>query len=540
MSTSSPAPPLPRPAAKRLVYKVFTKRFSLSLKVDSSQYLEDQLYRHGFNRDNAEEWLNSVAETWIQLHSNRPLVELEPLKDTLKSLDLKNSTKRAVAAPSTISSQVADVEDEKRDLEAIGEFKPLDYFHVIDAYDVPTQWYDTKTHQFGNPFEGFDILSGAEAKTALLRQRYDVIKQRILHNDNFAPSTFRSKNRDDSQALKLDTIESLQGREGDNFLLFGMLAQLEEGKVYLEDKDGSVELDLSQVVTDSSATGVFTEACFALVDGYYQDGVFHVEELGLPPPERKEKTLSFYPDVNFFGGPTVLHEKASSTLKHLETANDTVSIVILSEVWLDKPNVVSALKMLFAGYASAIPPMAFIFLGDFCSVPFVSGSGQTQRYKELWSDFADLIAQYRDIANNSQFVFLPGPNDPWGVGAYPSPPIANFFTQKMQSKIKHVRFTTNPCRIQYCTQEITVFREDLLKKLHRNCMVPAASGQQSTSMVKHMVRTIIDQGHLCPLPAHIQPLYWAYDHAMRLYPIPDVVMRFLAVYIVTETTGGKL
>lgn len=41
---------------------------------------------------------------------------------------------------------------------------------------------------------------------------------------------------------------SLIGRDGGNFLLFGMLTQIEDGKLFLEDEDAHVELDVSQCV----------------------------------------------------------------------------------------------------------------------------------------------------------------------------------------------------------------------------------------------------------------------------------------------------
>lgn len=39
-----------------------------------------------------------------------------------------------------------------------------------------------------------------------------------------------------------------------------------------------------------------------------------------------------------------------------------------------------------------------------------------------------------------------------------------------------------------------------------------------------LVKTILDQGHLCPLPLTSRPIHWRFDHALRLYPMPDVVV----------------
>jgi DNA polymerase epsilon subunit 2 len=52
-----------------------------------------------------------------------------------------------------------------------------------------------------------------------------------------------------SHALQLRTTKQLLGRANERFLLFGMLAHSKEGKLCLEDQDGSVELDFTQLVS---------------------------------------------------------------------------------------------------------------------------------------------------------------------------------------------------------------------------------------------------------------------------------------------------
>lgn len=39
-----------------------------------------------------------------------------------------------------------------------------------------------------------------------------------------------------------------------------------------------------------------------------------------------------------------------------------------------------------------------------------------------------------------------------------------------------------------------------------------------------MLRTILGQGHLTPLPLQGQPVYWEHDHSLRLGPYPDVMV----------------
>lgn len=86
--------------------------------------------------------------------------------------------------------------------------------------------------------------------------------------------------------MQLTSIKNLLGRQGGHFLLFGMITRTEDGSLSLEDLDAQVELDLSQAVP---ASGMFTEGCFALVDGLYtKDSIFKVREIGHPPSEKRE------------------------------------------------------------------------------------------------------------------------------------------------------------------------------------------------------------------------------------------------------------
>lgn len=42
--------------------------------------------------------------------------------------------------------------------------------------------------------------------------------------------------------------------------------------------------------------------------------------------------------------------------------------------------------------------------------------------------------------------------------------------------------------------------------------------------ILQFVKTILSQGHLTPLPLYVSPVYWAYDYALRVYPVPDMLV----------------
>ena len=199
--------------------------------------------------------------------------------------------------------------------------------------------------------------------------------------------------------------------------------------------------------------------------------------------------------------------------------------VFLSDVWLDRPEVVSNLAKLFAGY-SAIPPTAFVFMGNFNQDP-PSGAGgivaQAKTLKEHFRVLANMICDHPTLAENSKFIFLPGSNDPGFANIFPRPPIPNFIGEDLLKKMpvkENIYFVSNPCRVQYCTQEIVLFREDIVTKMCRNCIYFPETGD----IPSHFGRTLVSQGHLAPLPQHICPCYWDYDRSLYIYPVPDLVV----------------
>ena len=104
-----------------------------------------------------------------------------------------------------------------------------------------------------------------------------------------------------------------------------MLAHNKEGKLCIEDADGSVELDFSKLVSSNSrprillvnavlqdepGDGLFTDGCFALVEGEYtEEATLEIIAIGQPPCEPREIARSIYGHIDFLGkGSTSLLE----------------------------------------------------------------------------------------------------------------------------------------------------------------------------------------------------------------------------------------
>nr|XP_054386611.1 DNA polymerase epsilon subunit 2 isoform X1 [Pongo abelii] len=438
-------------------------------------------------------------------------------------------------------------------------------FNIIGAFDIPRFVYNSERKKFlpllmtNHPAP--NLFGTARDKAEMFRERYTILHQRTHRHELFTPPVIGSHPDESGSKFQLKTIETLLGsttKIGDVIVL-GMITQLKEGKFFLEDPTGTVQLDLSKAQFHS---GLYTEACFVLAEGWFEDQVFHVNAFGFPPTEPSSTTSAstlpvkvtegkvliflrrtqalikpssplfecfwcslwlfsiwaYYGNINFFGGPSNTSVKTSAKLKQLEEENKDAMFVFLSDVWLDQVEVLEKLRIMFAGYSPA-PPTCFILCGNFSSAPY--GKNQVQALKDSLKTLADIICEYPDIHQSSRFVFVPGPEDPGFGSILPRPPLAESITNEFRQRVPFSVFTTNPCRIQYCTQEITVFREDLVNKMCRNCVRFPSS---NLAIPNHFVKTILSQGHLTPLPLYVCPVYWAYDYALRVYPVPDLLV----------------
>ncbi|MCI4382889.1 hypothetical protein PGIGA_G00019850 [Pangasianodon gigas] len=420
-------------------------------------------------------------------------------------------------------------------------------FNIIGAFDVPRFMYSTERKKFvpismtSHPVPS--VCGQARDKAELFRERYSILQQRIHRHELFTPPVIGLAADEGRNKFQLMTVEALLGSTAKlgEVIVLGMITQLKEGKFFLEDPTGSVQLNLSKAISfycyinnfiitwnqkllclnllsHQFHSGLYTESGFVLAEGWYEDSVFHASAFGFPPIEPSSTTRAYYGNVNFFGGPSTIAVKASAKLKQLEEENEDAMFVIISDLWLDSVEVLEKIQTMFSGY-SAMPPTCFIFCGNFSSAPY--GKSQIKSLKESLKALADLICEHPSIHNSSRFVFVPGPEDPGPSTILPRPPLAEHITEEFRQRVPFSVFTTNPCRIQYCSQEIVVIREDLVNKMCRNCLrLPSTN----LDIPNHFVKTILSQGHLTPLPLYVSPVYWAYDYALRVYPVPDVII----------------
>ncbi len=149
-------------------------------------------------------------------------------------------------------------------------------FSVINAFDVPSYKYDNDRKHFISDKSHKSILPDATFKSIYLNDRYNMLWQRTSRHELFSPVVQGTKS--ETKKFQLKRVENLlAASKMSDVVVLGLLTQIKERKLFIEDPTGIVELDLSQAQYHS---GLFCEGSFVLVEGSYNDEILKVSGLG--------------------------------------------------------------------------------------------------------------------------------------------------------------------------------------------------------------------------------------------------------------------
>ena len=304
--------------------------------------------------------------------------------------------------------------------------------------------------------------------------RYAVLKDRILRNEKF------SNLPENSHSFILRTTTHLKGcSESDSQCIFGLLSQLKEGIYFLEDPEGSVQLDLSDA---NCSTGIYTENSFVILEGFVKpDGTFKVSSLCLPPGEPAEQTKKYYGHIDFLSNESDFVED-TSLLQAMEEQLSETEIIFIMDFHLDDAQIESkffTLLDLIETKRLVNPtsvPAVIVLAGSFMhNLPSKYAPQLIQIYQDNFDEFfAKLSKKYSEICKRATFVFVPSSDDPFSTLLLPKETIP-ISTEKHPSL--NIVFTSNPARIRYFTREIVFFRDDLMSRIQRNCIVLPNEGK---------------------------------------------------------------
>jgi DNA polymerase epsilon subunit 2 len=501
---------------KQMCLRAF-KIHGLSFKVDALNslltYIETRVAENP--SIDVEVLLNRILNSIDNQHLNNTFVDTSVLTQIL-------DTEKVIVG---LSSESSSQTQEQSTIDDNSLASTMEYFVLVNAFEAPKLvWNAVKKmiERVESP-SSLTLHGTAADRLSMSRERFQLLEFRLLRNEAFAPVLLSAS----TSRHKVTPLESLWGSAHVPHLVFGQLSQIREGQYALEDLKSHVPVDLTRATI---GPGLFTEGCVVLAEGVMtREDVFQVTSLKMPPIEPRALTLQRGVSEPPFKS---VDRRQRNRIEHYESLHRGNSLVILSDVWLDKAAVFEKLQQLLQTYASSVEvPRVICLLGNFVSDVRMPLSMQLP----LFAALGRAVAHSRLAERGVRFVFVPGPQDlVFNSGAVlPRPPLLRVLQDALLQSSglnspphpqSHVFFATSPTRIHYCTKEIVLMREDIVARLHRHCVVRPSACADTDELAAQVVHTLLAQAHLSPLPLSVCPIYWCYDHALRLYPLPDFLI----------------
>lgn len=495
----------------QLVWQIFTKSYGLTLQADAATFLSDKITNYSMNESQTTEFLNYMAQNYSKISKDRSGMVSK------QNIEL-------------VFAQVYQAQDYKE--AGKGQQDIRKYIKVLDAFNTPKFEYDVHGKVFKKLACNSEMFSDSgKDKISFNLRRFNIVKQRILKQ-------LRSEsNETTSKITTLTSIKSMKGINSPNMerYVFGLITEMSEGIYSLEDPEEFITLDFSNL--KESPNDFIMEGGLFLLKGICLGSRFLVQSISSVPCEKRKETMSMltHPDISEatnFAEP--LHE-----LKQMELQAKNARFVIVSEVWLDQPQILERLKTLFDGFnAQGSLPELFIFIGPFSSNPPKDGPRAWSHYQDLFDDFAEFIERIKNV-RQCRFVFVPAGNDPGFVDSMlPRPAIPEpIFDAWKRAKFDFV-LTSNPCRIVYFSQEIVIFKNEITQQMRTKSLnshlIEKKEAEEDFELTtkqeikltdyQKSLKSFLDQSTLSPFSISNQTVLWDSDHSLSLYPIPDVLI----------------
>ena len=388
--------------------------------------------------------------------------------------------------------------------------------HILafqSAFDMPKFVFDRSERSFIPSEKPKSFLGNFENKISVYKERHQILKTCLVHTKEFHASSVQF-GLDTSNSYSITDIASLISHGDDTVILLGYLDS-NGSTVTIEDPTGIIPIETDSNL--SKTIGIFSVGCIVVVQAEYKDGVVYGTLIGHPPAQKAESFYNLFWKVHTDPFGWEMTKDASIELKELlETEHKNSLILFFSDVWIDVPSVVDNFNSVLLQYDDS-PPNILVISGSFTSRTF--SFDQFQSFEKLFQKFCDTIKRHKSIIEQSHILIIPSINDLGTAHVYPRPPFPHSLQVMLSNSVPNAHFMSNPCRMRFLNQTITIFRDDLLKRMLNASILPV----DDHDVHQHLLTTIINQRHLCPVDLEHAPIAWPYDYSLRLYPPPDVL-----------------
>lgn len=196
-------------------------------------------------------------------------------------------------------------------------------------------------------------------------------------------------------------------------------------------------------------------------------------------------------------------------------------MVVVSDLWLDCPRTMQKFEQLLKSLTvcESTIPAAMILQGPFVSNP-IPNLSLVAHFQNLFNILALVIQKFPQFVQQTRFFLQPSLEDLLAPNTLPRMPIPVELLKPLLHAGIDVMAISNPSRIFAFTKEIAVMRYDWGPQLRRpGVILKGLEGSRDGKVFRWM----LEQAHTCPVSLAAQPRHWDYDHALCIYPLPDLV-----------------
>lgn len=497
-----------------LAWRIFTKRHGLTLPVDTINFLRSRLYPDLRQAD----VISSLNQMAIEFKS-RPGVTTSTLVTVELLQQVLENSRRWQGGHLTDNN-----------IEARRNFVQ------VSSGEKCLKWeWDSIERRFiaSIPDHLGQLASIAYCKVEMFRRRYEITKQRVLAH---------LKSIDNE--INLASVKSVKGQHLNELQrLFGFITERPEGggmTMVLEDSDDQIKLDFSQLKQDSpqidsqminnknilptNQAPFLTEDSLVLVEGLADGFQFRVLKL-IPPPLDTSNTPAIR--NHLIDLPIKLN-----VARHLESQHLDSSLMVLSDLYLDCPQVMNRFVTLLEQLSKDTKPfpLSIVLQGPYLSRPPPLHLPILKHLTTLLSNLANILSRFPNLRKQCRFLLQPGPSDPLQVPWWPTipwPTDSNLLESFRQQDID-IEILANPARLFFFDREIVVVRGEMTSWLWNHGLKELDCPFENVDTFK----LLLEQGYCAPLPVEILPRAWNLDHVLDLFPPPDVL-------VVSECSIGR-
>lgn len=562
-----------------IAYRILSKKHGLNIKTDGLKKLTE-IISHKFGSDwkgsKCQIYLEDIAKNWKNQDKGL-FIDSEGLKEVVKQLDNEKKKEVVVNISNEEESNEMMIDNDFESNKENEEINWRDYFKVLNPNDLPNYKFDKVRKQF--IIQPQPKLSNfLDSSNNYFQNRYNIIKDRLSRNDLFKKRNYQSISTIMEKQVnnEITIIKNVIGRDKQKFILFGLISKNHHGKIILEDSSDSIELNLTQANRVDDCYLNF--GMFVIVEGIYSqfnedspNGLFYVSSISQPPSERRDNSLEVYGNIDFnnlnkenldnLNHISKLNKDFKKKLSKLEKNLNNKIIVVGSNLFLDDLKIMANLKRFLNKIENDLvndddefTPIAIVFVGSFISKPIspvnssISSISDSELYKNNFNNFSTLLSNYTNIITRCKIVLIPGSNDPWqssyslgnsNLNYLPQKPIPEIFLNRLQRLLKdNLVIGWNPIKINYLSQDILIFKDELVRKFRRNELIldtEKVEGEvvsndktqnlsPSVKQSRKLVKTLLDQGSLQPFSKDLKLINPIYDNILRLEPLPNILI----------------